>query len=314
MAMTRAGLFRLASAGVLLATLAACAGSPSREPPGPTALRAANGQTPSANDRRFSIEWSAGQTTEAEVEAVRTRAEAAYARMRELLGDARVVRADKRPFVIRLAGDAAPGQYPLVSPDTGEIILYRFPGKGGAYEASLAHELVHALRFALWTNPAKQTDPFLFWDEGFAEILATEAGFPSAGFPTFGHSVALTAGACTETHEDPRVTDLVRRHRALNFRCMAQSYGLRLSFMTFVRERFGLAKMVALSYVDEPLTESVIERGLGGKLEDLEAAWKVWLRERLDAEGHAAARIEEYRTQSPIRFFPKCTKEVLEGR
>lgn len=94
---------------------------------------------------------------------------------------------------------------------------------------------------------------------------------------------------------------------------MAQSYGLRLSFMTYVRERFGLAKMIALSYVDEPLTEDMIEHALGSSIDDLAVAWKTWARTRIDAEEHAPEQMESYRTMTPIRYFPKCTPDVAKS-
>ena len=101
---------------------------------------------------------------------------------------------------MRLAGEGGPRENPHVDPATGDIVLYRFPGALGAYEAPLAHELVHAIRFSIWTTPERQTDAGLFWEEGFAEpeatreCLAREHRLHAETKSTVDHPVAFDRG------------------------------------------------------------------------------------------------------------------------
>src|SRR5688500_4265436 len=148
-----------------------------------TSAAASPSDDKSLNGAHFDVVWKSGAASLEDGQRVLDRGERARAKLVELLGEQRV--GDRR-IRIRLGGDGGRDKIPYVDPDTRDIVLYRFPGEGGAYEAPLAHELVHAIRFDIWTKPERQTDPALFWEEGFAELLAREAGFPSTGFPLFG--------------------------------------------------------------------------------------------------------------------------------
>ena len=141
----------------------------------------------SASSEHFEVRWHAGDASQTEVQAVQERAESSYRALEALLGPPRMAR---ERLIIRLNGDAQQGEMPTVSPETGELVMVRFPGPGGGYEASIAHELVHALRLKLTLEPARQTDTYLFIEEGLAELLAIAAGFPSTGFPTWSFSSA----------------------------------------------------------------------------------------------------------------------------
>ena len=100
---------------------------------------------------------------------------------------------------------------------------------------------------------------------------------------------------------------LLAEHRAFNFRCMAQAYVERISFMTFLTTRVGLKPIVAVAYVDTPLDVPTIERLLGAKIDALAAEHEKLLtatRQRAPAQVAGAA----YREKSPIRFLPVCPR------
>lgn len=257
----------------------------------------------SLSSAHFEARWKSAAANGAEAQAVLDRAEAFRAALVKLVGEGRVGSVKR---TLRLEGDASPGQVPTVDPQSGEVLLYRYPGPQGGYEASLAHELVHAFRRELWTDASRQTDAFLFLEEALAELLATEAGFPSP-FPFYGASPQVVGARWVRAGEALPIDALVRKHRALNFRCMAQAYGLRLSFMRFVRERVGLEPLVALAWADWPLTPERLEQALGAPLATLEGDWKTWVTEGVGAD--AEVRIEAYRA-SPIRFLPMCAPSV----
>lgn len=255
----------------------------------------------------FVIRWQPGMATDAEVDAVQARAEASHARFSELLGRDRM---PNQLLSIRLKGDAMRGEMPTVSPDSGELILVRFPGVGGGYEAALSHELMHQIRWHLWTNPKLQTDAFLFVEEGLAEALATEAGYPSKGFPTYGFPVSIAAGTWLKSDRALPIPNLIRNHKALNFRCMPQAYTLRLSFMMYLRERFGLAPLIRLGYWPEPLRAEHIEKALGADLESVAGDWKAWAMRQYDSEMDAAQQSTSFLTKTPIRYFEVCASDV----
>lgn len=284
----------------------ACQSGPRVLPTSSTAEQGTN-TSRTITTAHFVIHWQPAETTDAEVKAVQDRAELAYSRYSQLLGAQRM---PTKPIAVRLNGDAEGGRGSTVSTEAGELILVRFPGPGGGYEASLTHELTHQIRWALWTNTKFQTHAFLFIEEGFAEILATEAGLPSQGFPTYGFPVAVAAGTWLKSNQALPLQDLVRRHAALNFRCMPQAYTLRLSFMTYVREKYGLEPIVRLAYWPEPLRPEDIEQVLGASLDTLASHWKAWLERQYAATKDADEQSAAFR-QSPIRFFPVCGPDVL---
>ncbi len=214
-------------------------------------------------------------------------------------------------IVIDLRGDGKPADLPTVDPATGEIVLFRYRSPGGEYEASVAHELIHALRRSLWTDPKRQTDAFLFLEEGFAEVLATEAGFPSSGFPTFGAPVAVAAGAWIETGQDLPIVALIRHHKALNLRCVAQAHALRVSFVTYLRERFGLATLIRVAYSDSPLDADGLASAFGADLEKLASDWRAWARKGFEALAGAREKAKAYRQRTPIRALPVCNQDVV---
>lgn len=257
----------------------------------------------------FELRWTPGTVTPEERSAVVERAEASWRAYRERLGEARL---PSSRLEIRLEAAAGQGQYPYVDPGTGTLVLYRYAGKGGGYEGSLAHELVHALRWKLWAkDPAYQTDAALFFEEGFAELLATDAGFPS-DFPRFGREVVIAAGAWLDPTHALTIPELVEHHRALNFRCMPQAYAERLSFFEFLRTQAGLAPLVTLAY-GGPVTGERLARAYAKNLPSLAHAWRTWQDEAFSKIPDAAAKAADYRAHSPIQYLHACTREELEA-
>ena len=146
---------------------------------------------------------------------------------------------------------------------------------------------------------------YLFWEEAFSELMAREAGFPSLGFPLYGTEPDIAAASLGA--EALPVDQLIREHRALNFRCMAQAYVERISFMMFLRERFGLAPLVEIAWADQPLEVAHIEQVLGTSMDVLVAEHE----RRVAAAGvtsGAAEAMASFREKTPIRFLPMCPR------
>lgn len=251
----------------------------------------------------FFLRWSKGQASPAEVEAVQQRAEAAYARYSELLGPERM---PAKRINVRLAGDAPPDGASAVSAETGELTLVRFPASRVGYAAAVAREVVHALRWSLWTQPKLQTDPFLFLEEGFAEVMAAEAGFPSEGFPTYGFPVAVAAGGWLQSGKDLPIPTLALQHRAVYPRCKAQAAALGLSFFTYLRERFGLDPLIRLAYAEEPLDAAGLLRVFHADLATLGQEWKAWALQQFTAAQSPEQQAADYWEHTPIHALKVC--------
>jgi hypothetical protein len=276
---------------------AAPAAAEAPAPTGPTTLHKLT--TPN-----FDVEWDEPTSTEAEAKAVADRAEAARAKYAELIGDGRLGDAH---MYIRLAGEGKGRKYPSVEAETRDIRLYRYPGPGGEYDASIPHELVHAIRWARWRKPERQTDVGLFFEEAFAEMLAREAGLPSTGFPLYGVDPNIAAASFLDRGELLPITRIVNEHRDVNFRCMAQTYVERVAFILHVRRRVGFEKLVTLADFDGPLNVDVLEQHVGVKLPELIASFDKELRataQRPDFKESA----KTFREKTPIRLFPICSR------
>lgn len=254
----------------------------------------------------FDVVWRAKDATRAEAEAVLARGEAARTKFVALLGAHRV--GDGR-FFVRLAGEGDREHVPSVDPKSRAILLYRFPGgASGAYEAPLAHEMVHAIRFLTWTRPENQTDPMLFWEEGLAELLARHIGFPSAGFPLYGTDPYTATASFYPHHEELGIDRLVTEHRKLNFRCMAQAYVERLSFMTYLEQRSGIRHLVELSFNGKAYDVAGLEKALDGTIAGLTREHDAKILVALSSR-EVQLEAERFRAQTPIRYFPLCPSQ-----
>ena len=254
------------------------------------------------------VRWREPESTPTEAKIVLEHAERSWERIATILGPGR---APQHRLTIRLEGDAERGEIPTVDLDTGEVVLVRLQGVGGAYESSLTHEMVHAFRLDLVRQKQLQTDAFIYLEELLAELVAMEAGFPSQGFPTYGYPVEIVAGAWIERDEDLPIPTLIRHHLALNFRCLPQAYGLRLAFGTWLRSRVGLDRLIQLGYKEEPLTPEGMEQALGSSLASLSAEWRKDAAAQFETVKEGTKKAREYRERTPIQYFPVCTRDAL---
>jgi hypothetical protein len=292
---------------LLVLALVGCA-EPQSAPAAPKAAEAPAPAGPTTMHKltttNFDVEWDEPTSTEAEAKAVADRAEKARAKYVELIGDGRVGDAH---MYIRLAGEGKGRKYPSVEAETRDIRLYRYPGPGGEYDASIPHELVHAIRWARWRKPERQTEIGLFYEEAFAEMLAREAGLPSTGFPLYGVDPNVAAATFFERGEALPIQRIINEHRDVNFRCMAQTYVERVAFMAYLRRRVGFEKLVTLADVDAPLNIDLFEEQLGVKLPEVIASFEKEARatgQRPEAREAGKA----YREKTPIRLFPICSR------
>lgn len=276
--------------------LTACASPPSKPGGTPSLPLPSSPQILMEGQERSDKEW----------ELVRQRAEAALPRLMELFPGAE----EQLPLRIRLGGEGGPGRFPNVDPDNGTIVLYRYPGPGGSYEASLVHEMVHALRRPFWSVPTRQTDLMLFLEEGITELSAEHVGFASTGFPLYGFPVAVSVGHWIDQELAISPATLARRHRELNFRCMPQAYSIRLSFMHFLVGRVGLPALIALASRALPINEQEFSRFFGAALDELADQWREWARAQWQQTPNAQEQARAWRQMAGITALPVCDRDI----
>lgn len=252
------------------------------------------------------VRAEAAHATAAEVERVRQVAEAGAKALDKLLPSM------PRQFVVVLAGDGFGPDGALkvstVSLETEEIVLYRFPGPGGGYEASVVHELVHASRLA---HTRAQLPNYAtgagFIEEGFVELAATKAGWPSQGFPLYGMPVDVVAGHWLSRAEAVPLSALLRQHGTLNGRCPAQAYSQRLSFFFMLEERFGWEAVRRWAFATDGSSAEGFARVFGVPLSSVVASWAEWARDRYSRITDASTQADQYRRDSPAKYLPVCT-------
>jgi hypothetical protein len=257
--------------------------------------------------------WNPSSTSAGEVDNVMQRAELAFAKVSALLG------ADRTPrerLIILMAGDALaegysrPARVPHVT-EAGQIVLYRYPGQGGGYESSLAHEMVHAFR----TPDPRRRETFkggdgddgdAFFEEGFAELIATRSGIPKQGFPTYGYPLDVVVGQWIARGQAIGIDVLMKHHEELNLRCLLQTYSIRSSFFAYLDEKYGLPRVMRLAYLEAEITPRAYEQIFGAPLDQLTSAWSAWASTRFAAIADGPEQGRRYREQTPARYMPVC--------
>lgn len=300
---------------VALTLLAACAADKPLPP------RASQADAPSALDpelaayehaadgKHIKVYRSAGAASPVEIATAVAVGDAEFERIRATVGAERVT---ARSVDVVLAGDGLDSSGRMTNyPRTtlaATVFLYRYPGEGGGYESSLGHELVHALRIGLSRRHVRDGQPvdpgFWFLEEGLAAAIAND-GRSEKSFPLYGASLDLVAGSLVERGQDVPLLTLMSDHAKLNAECPAQAYPLRASFVAFLRERFGMPRLLSLAYGDA-VDAVAYERIFGAALPALTMEWRAWLVARYRAIPQGDAQAKRYRESTPIRFVPLC--------
>jgi hypothetical protein len=255
----------------------------------------------------FQLSWNAGESSPEEVEEVRSALEPMWTGLSGWLGASRM---PAGTIQVQLEGDGmkpnAPPAFPRVGAK-GRVHLFRFPGVSGSYVRQLVHETVHSTRYMIGLverHQADYTTGYGFVEEGFAEMVAREIEPSQPGFPLFGFSLEVAAGAWVSSGEDIPMTILMGR-QDLNERCMGKAYPQRASFMKFLSETFGKDSLLALAYSERPVTEELYLALFGQSSAQLTAAWRTWALARLTLVPTGAEQATQYR-QSPVQYFPIC--------
>ena len=123
--------------------------------------------------------------------------------------------------------------------------------------------------------------------------------------------VTIAAGAWLKTGEDLPRPGLISHHKALNFRCSAQAYTLRLSFFTFLRKLYGLESVIELAYQEEPLSVEQFPKTFGASVAELSVVWRGWALQQFDKEPKALEQARTYRENTPVKYLPVCSKKEL---
>ena len=239
--------------------------------------------------------------SEQELELAKSKGESFHAAIREMLGEAPASK-----IVIALHGPAerADGSwgYPHVD-GQGTIHLYRFTPSPEGYFSALAHEMVHAFRLRRLPHHD------MFFEEGFAELVARRVDSSLAGFPWYGYPVELVAGQWIAGGEDIPLETMRNRHRSVNLPCKLQTYALRGSFFSWLGTTYGDDKLIAMSAAGEAGAPSDYERLLGKPFAALAQEWREALLARFRAVDDGETLARRYRRESPAQYIPVCGRD-----
>ena len=91
---------------------------------------------------------------------------------------------------------------------------------------------------------------------------------------------------------------------------MAQSYTLRASFFTYLRDQFGDAPVLAMAYGAERASVERYEAVFGNPFDTLVAAWRADLLAQFQDIPQAAEQADAYRTTTPVQNWRICQQGV----
>jgi hypothetical protein len=129
--------------------------------------------------------------------------------------------------------------------------------------------------------------------------------------PTYGYPLDVVAGQWIAGGKAIGIDVLMKHHEQLNLRCLIQTYPLRSSFFAYLDDRYGLARVARLAYLEAAVTPAVYAQVFGVPLDRLTSDWTAWASSRFAkiADGQEQAR--RYREQTPVKYLPHCDPTAL---
>lgn len=245
----------------------------------------------------FLLQWTAGETTREEIDEAVIFCEEIYSKMASVLGEERMP--DHRINVIFGGEGLRPGQ-PKRTPNVdyrGQIRLYRF--SQGGYLDPFPHELVHAIR----ANRVAQWERF--FEEGFASAIAATIYPEKTGFPLFGYERSKIMAYLMSQDYFITLSEMKARHRELNLRCQLQTYIPREDFFYYLKETYGMDKLLAFAHSGRTSETVLYEEIWGKSFTDLEADWTAYVSNLHDPQ-EVKRTGEEYFEKTSARYIPVC--------
>jgi len=272
--------------------LAACGGSTEPEAPVPLSRSSAH----------FDFESTTAEATAAEMEAGIGLAELLYEEIADVVGPNQL---PGRKIRVILEGDYRSDRSGGYVDEQGNVHLSRYRADLGGYFGSLAHEIVHAFRYAYWHRfNVGGWENFGFIEEGFAEFVAQQVYPEKGGFPFYGYPEDVVVGHML-LRGDAIPFPVMRDRHELNTPCEWQTYPLRASWFGYVEETYGGAAVLAIAYAEVETTNAMIEGVLGTPVSRVDADWDVWMRARYaaipGADAEAAAYLARFGNQHMCR-------------
>lgn len=261
----------------------------------------------STSTTHFKVYWNSSETTATEVLAVKTAAEKSFTLLHTFLGSKNI---PAKKNIIELEGAAqrpdGSFKYPHVD-SLARIHLFRYPGQGGVYEASLTHELVHAFRTPLLSKHLTDWNSgFGFVEEAFAEYVARSVQPIGTGFTNYGYELSLVVGQWIKRDLDVPLVNLIQQHNQLSLKCMIQSYPERASFFFFLESKFGRARLLSFAYQQEPMSTTSFAKTFGPSFDDLATEWRKSAITQYEAIPNAENQAHAYWHNTPAKYFPYC--------
>jgi len=245
----------------------------------------------SRSSDHFVFESTSADATDADMGTGIQQAEAHYAAIAALVGPTLV---PSGKITVILEGAFREDRSGGYVDEGGAVHLSRYRPDLGGYFGSLAHEIVHAMRYSYWHRfNVGPWDNFGYTEEGFAEYVAIAVYPDKPGFPFYGYPAdVITAGRLIRGEGIPQ--QVMRDRHDLNTPCQWQTYPLRASWFRYVEEAYGRETVLAIAFSEVETTDARIEGILGTTLAQVDAAWDAWLLARYAATPDAAAIAQPY--------------------
>jgi hypothetical protein len=183
--------------------------------------------------------------------------------------------------------------------DSAGVHLYRYTPEEGGYWALFAHELGHAVKEDYYIEEEVWNwEYFGFYDEGFAEWIATQIDPGKQGFPCYGYSEAAVAGYLVSTDQHVPMEALRASHTGLNEPCKIQAYPTRSSWFRYIAETYSEIKLLEIVFSEEEPNNEFVASLLGEELPQVDADWRSWITAAYNTDPEAEMTANAWQTRT----------------
>lgn len=191
--------------------------------------------------------------------------------------------------------------------DSAGVHLYRYSPEEGGYWALFAHELGHAVKEDYYIEKEVWNwEYFGFYDEGFAEWIATRIDPGKKGFPCYGYSQMAVVGNMISMDLHVPMEVLRANHSGLNQLCQIQTYPTRSSWFRYIAETYGEDKILEIVFSEEEPTNEWVASLLNEELGKVDTDWRLWVTSAYNADPAAETIANNWKARTSWAYY--CTE------
>ena len=195
--------------------------------------------------------------------------------------------------------------------DDGRIYLYTMQAPMNEYMSVFAHELVHAFRFRDHFEGEQSAKLGTgFFEEGFAEAVALQVEGHANRYPYWGVSPTAINAYLIQSERVIPLDKLINQHAELTFKCEAQTYPIRGSFLSYLDGLLGREAFLAMA--DERAVRDTVfyEKHTGKVFGALQRAWQDHVMDQARELADAAEQAQQWVAMNEKIGISLCAKGV----